>query len=47
MKSKPIYKLLNDKFELVKTVEGFANALKESKKYKAQTGVFAVIVKSI
>lgn len=39
------YKLLNDKFELIKIVKGFSNALKESKQYKQTSGQYAVIVK--
>jgi hypothetical protein len=40
------YQLLNDKFELIKTVSSFVAALKASKQYKALTGQFAVIVKN-
>jgi predicted DNA-binding ArsR family transcriptional regulator len=39
------YKLLNDKFELIKVVHSFSAALKASKQYKALSGQFAIIVK--
>jgi hypothetical protein len=39
------YKLLNDKFEVIKIVKGLTNALKESRQYKAVSGKYAVIAK--